>query len=273
VTADGTLAGVRSGGIGSDGAPNVAGMAALALGAAVTGLLCACVPGPLAPSASVAIDDESLLQLAYSSYKLPDGFYQEDLHNVIFQNAGVMRIHPLGGRASVFERCTNDRSEALAWSESPDYYGADDRQLVSERETERFFEFTWEVHRLTSRVLLSRVDKCSYVDRSMYDRRAHGTMLGIFNQRPVTADNVGSLVEYLWYSENFTSVSAKVISSSGADLGSEIRHTLVEVRIAWGDWGMCDEISLVQSDYLVSKSSGEIRLTTTTVKTVQGQCQ
>jgi hypothetical protein len=235
----------------------IAGLMVASLSCRDEGVL---LPGP---------DSDPVLQLVYSSYKTPPGFYQEELTNSSLYYENTISITPVHQRDDTwFELCTDDHSQARAWSDSENVFGSDPRSVVAERETERFFEFT----RRDASVwkLLSRVHKCSYLDRSMFDRFHPGSVIGVFNKRPMFQSDVQSLVEYLWYIDNYDIFGAKIVSVESVDDGSAFRTTLTEIQMSGGDWGMRDHITVYQSAYSVSKSDGTITLNKTIQRTIEG---
>jgi hypothetical protein len=99
-----------------------------------------------------------------------------------------------------FELCTDAHDEALAWSETSTISRRSYPMLISERETEQFFEFTRRNDdEFPTTTGLSRVHKCSDLDRSMFDLRHPGEVVGIFHLRPVILATVHRLIEYLLF--------------------------------------------------------------------------
>lgn len=220
---------------------------------------------PLPPESN----DDPVLQAVYSSYRVPPGFYQEDLTNSNLYYENTISITPGYQRGDTgFELCTDDHNLARAWSDSSNAYGSDNRAVIAERETERFFEFTradaskWK--------LLSRVHKCTYLDRSMLDRFHPGSVIGVFNKRPMSQIDVQSLVEYLWFLDNYDIGGEKILSVESADNGSVFQTILTETQVSYGDWGMRDRITVFLSAYAVNKTDGTITLNKTIQRTLEG---
>jgi hypothetical protein len=208
---------------------------------------------------STQITNENVLRAVYSSYKYSEGFYHEDFQgsNPYYEN--TISIHASNERPSYwFELSTNDRSQAFAWSESSSVYSSYYRKLESERQTEKYFEFrrVWQEH--PSDVILSRVHKATYLDRSMYDRFNPGDTIAVFQKSPIDTAGFKELVEYLWSADNFNIGGAKALCSYVLDHGTAVEYLLFHTMVSFGDWGLSDQISVMRSTYLVSKQTGVV---------------
>jgi len=217
--------------------------------------------------------DEQILDLIYSDYKYTDDFYQENLQGASIYYVNTVSILPVEERETIwFQLCTDDRDTALAWSESSSVNSSYYRDLVLVRETEKYFEFRRVYSKNPDDIILDRVHKYSYLDRSMYDRLNPGPILGIFNVRPLTSEGVRSLIEYLWFVEHYEIRGAKVLFSSNSESDSVICQTILHTHFGGGDWGMCDKISVIKSTYNVKRTSGAITVEAETVRVITGHC-
>jgi hypothetical protein len=217
-------------------------------------------------------DDEKILQLVYSSYKYPAGFYHEDLTRSSIYYENTVSILPLAARQPRWvELCTDARGQALAWSESSSANSSYWRPLVSERQTEKYFEFQRRDTFPSSWALLSRVHKCSYLDRSMYDRSKPDSILGIFNKRPLTLPDSKELVEYLWFVDNYEIGGAKVLSLAAEDSANVFQIIIMETAVSYGDWDVHDMIAVYQSTYRVNKGDGILTRNRTLQKVIEGR--
>jgi internalin A len=216
--------------------------------------------------------NQEILEAVYSDYKYPRDFYQEDLEGGSLYYENTISVKPIFEREHRWiELCTDDRNQALEWSEASSKNSAYYRDLIDERETEKYFEFERVYSENPFDIILSRVHKSSYLDRSSYDRFEKGSVLGIFNQRPITPENAKELTEYLWFVENYNIVGSKVLSSFTEDQGNSIKHTIYETHVVYGDWGMSDQITLIKSEYVVDKNSGQFTLSQKHIRTVTGR--
>jgi hypothetical protein len=215
------------------------------------------------------LNDDQILQLVYSSYKYPQGFYQEDVTNCSIYYENSVSVLPIQQRGTQWiELCTDDHNQARAWSDSSNANGSAWRVIVSERETEKYFEFKRSDSSAWS--LLSRVHKCSYLDRSMFDRFNPGSILGIFKKRPILSSDVKILIEYLWFVDNYESCGAKVLTSMAEDIESAYQILITETRVSYGDFGLHDNITVYESIYSVSKLDGTITLSKKVQRVIEG---
>jgi hypothetical protein len=66
-----------------------------------------------------SIEDDQVLRLVYSSYKYPQGFYQEELTHSSIYYENTISIMPMQQRVMQWnELCTDDHDQARAWSDS-----------------------------------------------------------------------------------------------------------------------------------------------------------
>lgn len=232
-------------------------------------LACTLLTGCTDLGSAPLLNDE-IIRIAYSSYRLPDGFSTEDFSAGSPYYENTISIYPLQERGSSwFELCTNDYNQALAWSEASSRNSAYYRDLVSQRETEKFFEFRRVYAARPTDAILSRVHKSSYLDRSEFDRLHKGHVLGRFQVRPVTKQNVKELIEYLWYVDK-DEIGTKVLSTSISESTYIVEYMMQELDVTYGDWGVRDEIVVTNSSYRVDKTSGLMNYTQEVVRRIQG---
>ncbi len=244
-------------------------------------------PAPVLQFKQIKFTDKEILDVVYSDYKIPDGFFVDTLEKGEKISDSVYYERVLENNNWVFY-CTNDINTArqLVNKDIADYDKTNDssgRIIIATSENEKFFEFkTLETHKtLPDRkyYLRYRVYKCNYLSdlqHGMYpkkDKSISDSYIGIFAKKPVTTENVKELVEFLWYSafSNYNKGGSKILSSFTEENGDSVRHTIFETKVVYGDWGLRDQITLIKSIYTVNKNSGEIRLTEEDVKTLQGR--
>jgi hypothetical protein len=221
---------------------------------------------------SISITDEEILQLVYSSFKLPSDFYQEDVGSAGIYYENTISILPLGQRTSnVSELSTNSHIQALAWSESSSVHSAYYRTLQSELDTDRYFQFRRVYQAHPTDVLLSRVHKLSYLDRSMFDNFHPTSLAGVLNVRPIDGSNVLALAQYFWFIHNYNTHGAKALATAIVETADTMRCALYEIQVSYGDWGVSDEIGLIRQQYSVSERTGSIHLTSSVVRTIRGR--
>jgi len=213
--------------------------------------------------------DNKLRSFAYSRHWGHPDFYQEDSSrgSVYYENTISTGIE----HDQWIELCTSDRDSAFAWSETSAGNSAYYRELESELETDKYFEFRRVYAAHPSDVILSRVHKFGYLNRSMFDHLDPTAVIGVFNVRPISPPAARELIEYMW-------VNGMII-----DFGRPITRDVVETETSiveeiyysytvGGDWGTCDTIHLERARVQVNKATGEITYDADAVRAVSGVC-
>lgn len=130
-----------------------------------------------------------------------------------------------------FEVCTNDAAQARSWSNL-----SAQGDVLNSRETNQFFEFE------RAGGNLDRVHKCSFVNRSRYNRMDRSSTvieLGTLGQRPLDGTTVEKAAFYLWAIENGSNAGNKILSSRIiSETASEIVVEMEEGKTSTGDWGI-----------------------------------
>lgn len=215
------------------------------------------VAAPVQPDVARDLD---LAALAYSAdQRTPPGFYSEAVR---YPDRSEFRFHvksdDLGVAAPVaFEVCSDDFSEALQWSET----GADARDfettLTGNAETDWFFEFDRAVIDVQPAVVINRVFKCSALDRAGLAPDGYAGQLMV---RPLSADDLRFVAEYLWqysvYNNAFNAVSASVAGTDSGALVHDLERVAVEVGA--GAQAGCDRIELWTWRWTADSSSGAL---------------
>jgi hypothetical protein len=222
-------------------------------------------------SPETIISDKELYSLVYSDYIWPIDFYQEDSLDGIFYYETTSSIKPQGHGSNVlYQLCTNNIDTARNWSELSSNYGPYYMDLVSQKETEKYFEFKRVYSVRPSEFYLSRVHKCSYIDRSMYDLFYRGEILGVFNKNNFNQDDVKELIEYLWFIKHYY-LGTKVHLSLTEKNDLHFTHHIYEIKVVYGDWGEKDRISYIKNTFHIKISNGEITHQTELIKQIDGK--
>jgi len=233
---------------------------------------------PILRSTKTQFTDKEILDAVYSYYKVPEGFFTDNIVNNGKVTETINYVRVLKNGSWEFY-CTNDFNTAKQMT--VDFIK--DNKFIENRENEKFYEFKTSMESSSSEkqyFIHHRVHKCSYLSDlkfpGLYDKNAPlvNKYIGKYDMKPVTKENVKELVEYIWYSlsNNFEISGTKVLSSDTEDSGDSVKHTLIEILTVGGDWNMCDDISLIKSIYSVDKSSGEISLTQENLGNLKGAC-
>ena len=202
---------------------------------------------------------DKLFEIAYSNYKYPEGFYSEELDGGSLYYVNTISIKPLEEREHIWiELSTNNRDTAFYWSElsclNSSYY----REYVSERQTEKYYEFRRVRESNLDDIILSRAHKSSYLDVSMYDRFQPGEVIGRYMQRPFQKEHVHELIEYLTFIRTYQTANIQILESASEELQNKFSCTLLKLDLSGGDWGVYDEVELWRQTYLIDKSTGDI---------------
>lgn len=210
---------------------------------------------------TIKLSDDEIRRLARSQEKFPPGFYQENLAgaSIYYENTVSIRKSE-----DWFELSTDNRDQAFAWSEASSQKSSVYRALQSERQTEKYFEFRYINPDNPSDILLSRVHKRSYLDRSRFNHFNPTPLLGVFNFRPINVNTVQNLCEYLWFTERYNIVDYRILAIATTESADKIScalyYILIEGKLM---------IRVMRREYSVAKKSGEIYQTESLISVVQ----
>lgn len=226
------------------------------------------VPPAEATSRPVTQTDLEIARLVYSdSQRTPAGFYSEpdpgwnaQVATFHIKNSDLAALAPDAPRHEV---CASDWNEALAWSEQVAQSAPAYSDLVETGGNDHWHEFTRLVRGPDPRYLRMRVYDCGYVDRNGVDIGADDGIAGVLNQRPVTAEALASLSEYLWQFTLFNNFGHAVLASRGQAAAGAIEHALMIASLERGGAGACDLITINAWTHRADPSSGALALATT----------
>lgn len=216
-------------------------------------------------------EEEHIVELAYSKdYTYPSGFYHEV--NIIgspyYEN--TVSITPVNERHDIWiELNTNDRNEARIWSDKSNEYSSVNREIISESESDKYFEFTRRNIQYSNDILLSRVYKSSYFQPVKNKFITSDTLIGNYNGE-LNISSVKELVEYLWSCGTIGISYTKVLESAIAESEEHYEYHIQSILIVYGDFGLRDEIRVSDNIALLNKSDKKLYVTTREVKTIQG---
>ena len=197
---------------------------------------------------------QSDLQIAQSLYagapRTPTGFYAESAPSGLSHVATMhLKNSDLGASPSTqpsHELCTNDWSQALAWSETSAQQAADYANLVETSDEARFFEFGRTRAGDPQFYMRARVFKCAYLDRSSTDLRTAAGPAGQLNHRPLSASELRTLSEYLWQFTGYNNFGHVVLKSAGDASANGFSHTLHIASLTRGGMSSsCDRIDVI----------------------------
>ncbi len=126
------------------------------------------------------------------------------------------------GISTTYEVCTNDMAQAIDWSERQATWQGQYSDLVEVRSDTHMFEVVRVPRADVTAMIRHRVFRCDYLDRSNTDLRVDVGAAGNMNQRPLTADELEKLSEYLWQFTMFNNSDYVVESSTRSTSGDAL---------------------------------------------------
>ncbi|MGH8186651.1 MAG: hypothetical protein ACREUC_08820 [Steroidobacteraceae bacterium] len=213
--------------------------------------------------------EQSDLQIAQNLYagspRTPQGFYADPLPNgheyVSTAHLKNGDITQLTAAEPLYELCTNDWNQALAWSESSAQSAPQYADLVETNDDVRYFEFGRVRQGNPAFYVRARVFKCAYLDRSAANLRAVEGEAGHFNQRPLTAADLRNLSEYLWHFTLYNNVGYVVLKSGSTSAQGELTHTLhIGSLVRNAISPSCDRIDVLAWQHRLDMATGRLQL-------------
>ncbi len=233
---------------------------------------------PAATPSSTATADLGLADRLYKGdARTPNGFDVEARPSNVFGTLSTRHLKntdfATGPQAAgpTFEVCTNDMAQALAWSETQSTWNGMYSDLVEVRGDSRMFEIIRVPRFDVTAMLRHRVFRCDYLDRSGSDLRADIGSAGSFNQRPLNADELEKLGEYLWQFTLYNNSDHVVASSSTATVGGSLVHTIRMAQLVRGAVGTCDTVQIMDWSHSMNTTSGAIVREHTNVRSFRAQ--
>jgi hypothetical protein len=173
------------------------------------------------------------------------------------------------GISPTFEVCTNDMAQAIDWSERMSTWQGQYSDLVEVRSDAHVFEVVRVPRADVTAMIRHRVFRCDYLDRSNTDLRADVGAAGNMNQRPLTADELEKLAEYLWQFTMFNNSDYVVESSSRSSSGGALVQTIRMGQLVRGAAGACDTVQLVDWTHTMNAVDGTLTRALTNVRSYQ----
>ena len=173
------------------------------------------------------------------------------------------------GISATYEVCTNDMAQAIDWSERMASWQGQYSDLVEIRSDTHMFEVVRVPRADVTAMVRHRVFRCDYLDRSSTDLRVDVGSAGAMNQRPLTADELEKLSEYLWQFTMFNNSDYAVESSSRTASGNTLVQTIRMGQLVRGAAGACDTVQLVDWTHTMNSSDGSLTRSLSNVRTYQ----
>jgi hypothetical protein len=169
----------------------------------------------------------------------------------------------------IYEVCTNDMAQAIDWSERQATYQGQYSDLAEVHGDSRMFEIVRVPRADVTAMIRHRVFRCDYLDRTNTDLRADVGSAGSMNQRPLTADELEKLAEYLWQFTLFNNSDYAVQSSSTTASGDTIVQTIRMGQLVRGASGSCDTVQLMDWTHTMNSTNGSLTRTLGNVRSFQ----
>lgn len=216
-------------------------------------------------------EEEQILELAYSEdYTFPAGFYHEIIEAGSPYYENTVSIRPLSERDHIWiELSTNDKTEARLWSDKSNEFSSDYREIISENETDKFFEFKRRNQEFTRDILYSRVHKSGYFQPVLNRFSISDTIIGKYNGG-LSLPGVKELVEYLWSCGTMNVAYSKVLESEIKEFIDHFEYYVQSILIVYGDFGVYDEIGIYDNHIILGKSDRVLLINTKKTKTITG---
>jgi len=222
------------------------------------------------PFSNILVEDREIIEKAYSTtYQFPEDFYYEtDLQgSPYYENTVSIRA----SQDLWIELHTNDKEQALNWSEISSTTSAYYRDLVAERETDKYFEFKRVYSIYPNDIILSRIHKSSYFIPS-YDKFNRSSHIGTLKVFPINEEVAKTFIEYMW-TNNLIGYNDKVLENKITETTNHFLYNLKPVSVTYGDFGICDVIEVNNFDFLIDKQSGEVTYESIKIKEIRGICR
>jgi hypothetical protein len=163
-----------------------------------------------------------------------------------------------------YELCTDDWTEALAWSETVALAAPVYLDLVGNDANDRYFELDRVPRDDPQHYERIRVYRCSYLDRNGVDLGGAGDFAGTFNRRPLDADALRELAEYLWQFSEYDNANYVVLASTGEAAPNGLEHALTLASLERG--ATCNRVVLRNWTHTVDLATGALRSAVTELR-------
>ena len=164
--------------------------------------------------------------------------------------------------ATQHEVCSDDWSEALAWSEEVAAQESPYLDLVETGATPLYFEFGRVPRGDPTRYVRMRVLRCEYLDRSGVDLAFDDGFAGVLNRRPLDAAVLRDSSEYLWLFTLYNNSGNAVVASEGR--GPGLTHAVTIASLERGSG--CDRVVLRDWTHAAAEQTGVLMLAVTSVR-------
>jgi len=215
-------------------------------------------------------DAEVLFAVYDPLHRTPENFYKLDLYSGLpgtndYLNQIVLCVNNWVEMRIRSEDIIKDRGKSgIEENENHMYY-----EIIAEDTEQSGDKFFYHF----------RLFKCSYVSDLNYQKVddywkpvLKDVEYGTIAFRPLVPKKIKELIEYLWLSDNHNMFGAAVVDSYYTEDQNYIYYYLYDTIHVGGDWGICDQVSLLENIYKIDKESGLIKYSGKHIKTIKGEC-
>jgi hypothetical protein len=238
----------------------------------------ASVAPPVASAPSTSAADLSLASRLYKGdQRTPAGFDVEARPASVTGTLSTRHLKntdfATGPQAagSTYEVCTDDMAQAIDWSERLATWQGQYSDLVEIKGDSRMFEVVRVPRADVTAMIRHRVFRCDYLDRSTTDLRVDVGAAGSMNQRPLNADELEALSEYLWQFTMFNNADYAVESSSRTASGNTLAQTIRVGQLVRGAGGACDTVQLSDWTHTMNSVDGTLTRSLSNVRTFKAK--
>ncbi len=231
------------------------------------------VPVETAPPSTAAADLSLASRLYKGDERTPTGFDVEARPASVVGTLSTRHLKntdfATGPQAAgpTFEVCTNDMAQAIDWSERQATWQGQYSDIAEIKSDTHIFEVVRVPRSDVTAMIRHRVFRCDYLDRSNTDLRADVGAAGSMNQRPLTADELEALSEYLWQFTMFNNSDYAVESSTHSASSNTLTQTIRMGQLVRGVAGGCDTVQLVDWTHTMNSADGTLTRTLSNVRT------
>lgn len=194
--------------------------------------------------------EKELMAVIHTDYRYAGEFYTENFTGV---SISYVKSPYVKNAKNETEYSTDDRD--VAYNLSKTGKGV----LVNETQTEKYFQFEYPKNSYGKRDIV-RVHKESYVNRTNMTHRFSGQYAGTFNVRPMTAENIDEVIEYLFrMTEGYYHLDESLLSSFTVDEEDAWVHHMYIMDADQADNGSNTwYFHVYHASYTVDKDTGRI---------------
>ena len=242
----------------------------LAAGAASLAMVSCTTDDPaLAGSMGLSVADREIAAVLYAGTpRTPVGFAADPVPASFAQvtTYHIKTSQLAAPAATLHEVCSDDWSEALAWSEEVAAQASPYLDLVATEATPRYFELGRVPRGEPDRYVRMRVLRCAFVDRTGVDLTSTDGYAGTFHVQPLDAAALRALSEYLWHFTAYNNAGHAVLASEPR--GSGLTHVLTIASLERAAAGSCDRVTLRDWTHDATPATGVLTRSVAVVREV-----